>query len=139
MIRYSLKCDNGHTFESWFASAAAYDSLRAGGHVACVECGSAEVEKALMTPAVSASGTDAPPAWSMRTALEQRLAQLRREIEENSDYVGDRFASEARAIHAGDAPDRPIWGEAKLSDAKALLDEGVPIAPLPFVPRSKTN
>lgn len=137
MIRYTLKCDKGHDFESWFASATAFDSLRKAGHVACVHCGSTQVEKALMAPAVSHTKPQ-PPAPAAQDAR-HKLAELRREVEANSDYVGNKFVAEARAMHLGDAPERPIWGEARLDEAKALLDDGVPVMPLPFLPKSKTN
>ncbi|WP_323035880.1 DUF1178 family protein [Pararhodobacter sp.] len=137
MIRYTLKCDQGHDFESWFASATAFDSLLKGGHVACVECGSVRIEKALMAPAVALTTTK--PAAPGPHNTNQKLAALRREIEENADYVGNRFVAEARAMHLGDAPDRPIWGEARLDEAKALLDDGVSVMPLPFLPKTKTN
>lgn len=139
MIRYTLRCDNGHDFESWFASASAYDTLQKAGHVSCALCGSAKVEKALMAPAVSHGKPETPSKAPTRAEIETRIAQLRKEVEQNSDYVGDQFASEARAIHLGDAPARAIWGEARIDEAKALVDEGVPVAPLPFLPKSKTN
>ncbi|WP_417587027.1 DUF1178 family protein [Pararhodobacter oceanensis] len=157
MIRYALKCDQDHRFESWFASASAYDTLRKAGHVSCVECGSVEVEKTLMAPAVTATKAPkntpaAPPAkgsadaparaateGALSTPREAKLAALRRKVEANSDYVGNNFVSEARAMHLGDAPERPIWGEARIDEAKALVDDGVPVLPLPFIPRSKTN
>jgi hypothetical protein len=143
MIRYTLKCDQGHDFESWFASATAYDSLRKAGHVMCANCGSVKVEKALMAPAVSHSKKQAaPPQKTQQDAqkdTQQKLAALRREVEEKSDYVGKNFVTEARAMHDGDAPERPIWGEARIDEAKALLDDGVPVMPLPFIPKSKTN
>lgn len=143
MIRYTLKCDQGHDFESWFASASAYDSLRAGGHVSCAVCGSAVVDKALMAPAVGAARSKDTPVTTTPLALNptiaSKLAELRREVEQNSDYVGDTFASEARAIHHGDAPERAIWGEARLEDAKALVDDGIPVLPLPFLPKTRVN
>lgn len=147
MIRYSLQCDHGHRFESWFASATAYDRLRAAGHVLCAHCGSAAVDKALMAPAVAqttagaGSGAGAvPPAEPVQTpAMSDKLIALRRAVEANSDYVGNRFVTEARAIHLGDAPERAIWGEARIDEVRALVDEGVPVAPLPFIARNKTN
>jgi hypothetical protein len=154
MIRYTLSCDKGHTFESWFASAAACDGLIEAGRVACLECGSTVVEKALMTPSVN-HGTAAPaaepkpaadtpnkkpgPLSAPQTPLEQALAALRKEIEAKSDYVGLNFAAEARAIHAGEAPERSIFGEARPDEARALIEDGVPVAPLPFLPARKTN
>jgi len=139
MIRYSLKCEKGHAFESWFASAAAYDALAGAGHVVCMHCGSAQVEKALMAPSVASAEAEARPLATPSTALEQKLAALRKHVEENSDYVGSDFVSEARAIHAGDSPDRPIWGEARLDEAKALVEDGVPVTPLPFMGKARAN
>lgn len=141
MIRYTLKCPDGHGFESWFASAEAYDTLRAAGHVACPDCGSERVEKSLMAPRVQASRSAAPkPSLSTpKDPREVAMAKLRREIEEKSDYVGLNFAAEARAIHDGDAPARSIHGEARPDEARRLIEDGVPVAPLPFIPRSRTN
>ncbi|TMV47679.1 DUF1178 family protein, partial [Thioclava sp. BHET1] len=143
MIRYALKCNNDHSFESWFASAEAYETLARQGHVSCAICGSTEVTKSLMAPAVQAGrkkaalppeSTAAPPSESAPPAarplapaspMEQALQALRRQIEENSDYVGMNFAKEARAIHEGREPERAIYGEAKLEDARALLEDGI--------------
>lgn len=137
MIRFALHCAEGHDFESWFASGAAFEELRARGLVSCAICGGARVEKALMAPAVAPAekrplATPAHPAETM-------LAALRAEIEKNSEYVGMNFVTEARRIHAGDAPERQIHGEAKPEEARALIEEGVPVAPLPFLPRNKAN
>ncbi len=137
MVRYSLRCSEGHGFESWFASAKAYDDLAAGGHLACAECGTARVEKALMTPAVRAEGP--APHTAPAEPREAMLAKLRRHVEENSDYVGLSFAAEARRMHEGEAPERSIWGEAKPEEARALLEDGIPVAPLPFVPKRQAN
>lgn len=151
MIQYALKCSNGHTFDSWFQSAAAYDKLAAAGMVTCAVCGCAEVEKAIMTPRVRpARNAEAqkpaqkPEASTIDMAapspdVEKVIAELRRKVEENSDYVGKDFAREARKIHLGDAPQRAIYGEAKPEEAKALVEDGVPVAPLPFVPSRKSN
>lgn len=138
MIRYDLKCDKGHAFDSWFASAAAYDRLAGAGHVACPDCGSVRIEKALMAPAV-ATKPAARPLAEPRDPRETALADLRRQVEENSDYVGMSFASEARAIHEGRSPERAIHGEAKWEEARSLLEDGIPVAPLPFLPARKTN
>jgi len=139
MIRYTLKCDQGHTFESWFASASAYDTVRKAGHVACVHCGSHAIEKALMAPAVSQVKAPPPDAPPTVTPKNDALAALRREVEEKSDYVGDKFVTEARAMHNGSTPERAIYGEARIDEAKALIDDGIPVLPLPFVPKIKTN
>ena len=140
MIHYSLKCDKGHSFDSWFASASPYDSLRAAGHVACSHCGSTAVEKALMAPAVAAASPEVAKApLSGKTEIEEKLSAMRRHIEETTDYVGMNFAAEARAIHDGTAPERAIWGEARADEARALVEDGIPVAPLPFRPGRKSN
>jgi hypothetical protein len=136
MVRYSLSCADGHHFESWFQSAKAFDDLAARGLLACAECGSPKVEKVLMAPSVSTSRQDLTTPQDKREAL---LAAMRRHVEENSDYVGMSFAAEARKIHAGESPERNIWGEAKPDEAKALLEEGIPVAPLPFIPKRSAN
>ena len=139
MIRYDLKCEQGHDFEAWFPSSADYDSQAERGLVLCSVCGSQKVEKALMAPRVPAKSNaraDAPLMASGPNAeIEKKLSELRAEIEKSSDYVGDKFASEARAMHVGDKEHRPIYGEATKEDAKSLVEDGVPVAPLPFMPR----
>ncbi len=155
MIQYALKCSEGHSFDSWFQSAAAFDKLAAAGMVTCAVCGNAAVEKAVMTPRVrparnsvaerAENRTEIKPAQSQidvtrpSPEVEKVLSELRRKVEENSDYVGTDFASEARKIHLGDAPERAIYGEAKPEEAQALVEDGVPVAPLPFIPSRKTN
>lgn len=141
MIRYALKCDREHGFESWFQSADAYEKVAAAGMVSCPDCGSIRVEKALMAPDVrpgrrrDAAPLSAPP----QDPREKALAELRRRVEEGSDYVGMNFASEARAIHSGEAPERSIWGEARIDEARGLIEDGIPVAPLPFRPKSRSN
>lgn len=151
MIQYALKCSEGHTFDSWFQSAEAYDKLAAAGMVTCAICGCVHVEKAIMTPRVRpARNAKAQPETAQPAAdeisvatpspeVQKVLEELRRKVEEHSDYVGKDFASEARKIHLGESPDRMIYGEAKPDEAKALIDDGVPVAPLPFIPSRKTN
>ncbi len=138
MIQYKLRCGGGHEFDSWFQSSAAYDRLAASGHVACAVCGSAEVAKALMAPVVKTADA-ARPLADPASEAERQLAELRRRIEENSDYVGLNFAAEARAIHDGDSPARSIYGEARVDEARALLEDGIPVAPLPFRPAKRSN
>jgi len=140
MIRYALTCDRNHEFESWFQSAEAFDRLHAAGRVTCVTCGSAAVAKALMAPALrhDASAADRPLSTPSGD-VEQALATLRLQIEENSDYVGLDFATEARAMHEGDRPLRAIHGEARADVARKLMEDGVPVTPLPFLPARKVN
>jgi hypothetical protein len=129
VIRYDLVCDTGHAFDAWFGSAAAFDRQSAAGHIACPDCGTTAVTKALMAPAVS----------TREAARAAALARLREEVETKSDYVGLRFAAEARAIHEGRAPERAIYGEARPDEARALIEDGVPVAPLPFIPKARAN
>lgn len=157
MIQYALKCADGHEFDSWFQSAAAFDKLVSAGMVSCVVCGASRVEKAIMTPrvrtakgAASVSDSASPDQKSSGPAVpgplshpaspaDQAMSDLRRKVEENSDYVGGDFASEARAMHDGDVPMRSIYGEARADEARKLIKDGVPVAPLPFMPSRKTN
>jgi hypothetical protein len=138
MIRYSLNCDKGHGFDSWFKSADAFDALKASGMVTCAVCGSAAVEKSLMAPSVRTEPGERPLS-DRKTPFEEAVAGLRQEVEKNSEYVGMSFASEARAMHEGAVPTRAIYGEAKVEEAKKLLEDGVPVAPLPFAPRKRSN
>lgn len=153
MIRFSVQCPEGHIFESWFKSSDAFDSLSKAGMVTCPECGEPSREKALMAPRVATSKRAAPPAQqnisetqanmhalaAPQSEAEIALRDLRRKVQDNSEYVGDKFADEARAIHLGDAPERSIYGETSREDARKLMEDGVPVAPLPFVPSRKTN
>ena len=144
MIQFTLKCANDHQFDSWFQSGTAFDKLHASGMVSCSVCGTTQVNKAMMAPRVSTTDKAAlPPTKPTLTEpaspAEQALAELKKYVEKNSDYVGRDFAKEARAIHTGDAPQRPIWGETRGDEAKKLIEDGVPIAPLPFTPTRKSN
>ncbi len=156
MIKYSLICADDHQFDSWFASADAFETLRASGMINCVVCGTPDVNKAIMAPRVQPSDTRSkaqiaapvvqPPAVrperplsTPASAAEQAITELKKKIEANSDYVGKDFAREARAIHDGDAPERSIHGEANAKEAKSLMEDGIPVLPLPFAPRRKTN
>lgn len=132
MIRYTLKCSEGHIFDSWFQSAAAFDALVSTGHLSCALCGSAQVEKTLMAPQVAAKGSKAEHG-----SEQQALTKLRQEVEENATYVGSSFAEKAREMHEGTSPETSIWGEASATDARALIDDGVPVLPLPFKPKRK--
>ncbi|MEM7178374.1 MAG: DUF1178 family protein [Pseudomonadota bacterium] len=136
MIRYNLHCEHGHRFDSWFPDSAGFENQVSRGLVLCPHCGSANVTKALMAPAVAVD-SDAPgPLSAPATAAQTALQELRRKVEAESDYVGSEFADEARRIHLGEAEARGIWGEATNDDAKALHDEGIPVAPLPFMRRN---
>lgn len=152
MIVFDLRCaTQGHVFEAWFASSAAFEDQQARGLVACPLCGSAEVAKAPMAPAVGAKGNASPasarPEGLFGGAPEEvkkmlaAAAVLQKALLAGSESVGPRFAAEARAIHLGEAEQRPIHGEATRAEAESLIEEGVAIAPLPFpvVPPGEEN
>jgi hypothetical protein len=137
MIKYALGCAEGHAFESWFPDSAAYERQRKRGLVACPECGSTAVDKAIMAPAVVGAERTAieAPAEKLlddkRREARHRIARLRQEIEANTDDVGAKFPEVARAMHAGDEPERAIRGQASLAEARALVEEGVGVLPMP--------
>ena len=133
MIRYALRCAEGHSFDSWFASGAEFDRLRAAGLLGCAVCGGAAVEKDLMAPQVR-SGPE-PSLAAPASPAEQALSELRRRIEATSENVGRDFPAEARRIHDGEAQARPIIGEARPAEARALIEDGIPVAPLPWSSR----
>lgn len=131
MIKYRLVCANDHEFESWFSSGADFDRLEQAGHLSCVVCGGSDVKKALMAPRVSTAEETAPLSQRPHPA-EQALRALRAHVESTAENVGRNFAREARRIHNGDSPERPIYGEAKVEDARALIEDGIPVTPLPW-------
>jgi len=140
MISYSLKCDNDHTFDSWFASADAFDKLSGADMVTCNICGSTKVQKAIMAPRVSTGkAAETTPLMAPDDHTARAIQEMRKKIEANSDYVGKNFAAEARKMHLGDAPERSIYGEAKPEEAKSLIEDGINVVPLPFMPNQKTN
>ncbi len=134
MIVFDLRCTTGHVFEAWFASSSAYAAQREDGQVTCPLCGDRQIEKAVMAPQIPAksnSKPDLPNPQAVKAVMEQ-LAQAQAKMLEKSTWVGTAFADKARAMHDGDAPVAPIHGQASLAEAKALVEEGVPVAPLPF-------
>ena len=140
MIRFDLTCKNGHSFESWFRSGADCDKLLQSGQVTCTHCGNTEVRKALMSPKVSTSDKTAVTAPKLSKPDDPSpLEKLKKEIETKADDVGSNFASEARDMHEGLKPERPIYGQATGAETKQLLSDGVPVLPLPFIPTKKVN
>lgn len=148
MIVFDLGCDNGHVFEAWFGSSEDYEQQRERGLVTCPLCGSVAVEKAVMAPrvgrkgnqiAVRASTADQAPPFSQdgpspeqAKAMLKALAEAQAEALKNSEWVGKGFADQARAMHLGDVEHRSIHGQTTLEEARSLLEDGVPVAPLPF-------
>ena len=141
MINYTLKCGQNHTFESWFKSAEAFEMLVKKSMVICSECGSTKITKAIMAPSVSTSRKkdNKPSELEKKSKLKNDILELKKKIEANSEYVGNNFANEARSMYLGETPERSIYGEAKADDAKKLIDDGIPVMPLPFLPAKKAN
>ena len=153
MIHYQLQCAKGHGFDGWFRDSAAFDAQAARGLVECPSCGETSVSRALMTPAVpkKSRALAAPPPPPPPPPSEQPLAvagerlpdhvramlqRVRAEVEKNCDYVGDKFADEARRIHRGESDARGIYGETTPDQAEALADEGIEVNRIPWVPRA---
>ena len=155
MIRYALRCEQGHAFESWFQSSSAFDAQVKRKLVACPVCDSIKVEKAIMAPrVVSRKGREStavvqaqapaplpeatpgaqPLMMAQERELRAKLKELRDHIVKNADNVGERFPNEARKMHYGEIEHRPIYGEASPDEARALIDEGVEVSPLPVLP-----
>ena len=137
MIRFSLVCEGDHEFDGWFRNGEDYDRQKKRGLVACPVCGSARVDKALMAPAVSTGRKREKLALAIGEQQRQALAQLKQMTEQakkNADYVGDKFAEEARKIHFGEAEARGIYGEATSDEARGLVEDGVEFVPLPVFP-----
>ncbi len=161
MIKFSLACKKGHTFEGWFASGDAFDKQSKRKLIACAACGSTDVGKSLMAPRLAGvrqnkQPIDAPARKTRRAAvpaaatpmmttelpepqkqLLEAMRLLRKEVEANAEYVGPSFAEEARKIHHDEAPARGIYGEATAEEAAALIEEGVGVYPLPQLPEDK--
>ena len=156
MIRYALRCERDHTFESWFQSSSAFDSQVKRKLVACPVCESTKVEKAIMAPqVVSKKRRETAPAavpepqpdvaapgaqplvMAQERELRAKLRELRDHIVKNADNVGERFPNEARKMHYGEIDHRPIYGEASPEEARALIDEGVEVSPLPVLPEDR--
>jgi hypothetical protein len=154
MILYQLQCERDHSFEAWFKDSATCDRQLRRKAVECPDCGSVKVEKALMAPRVGKKGNaraSAPieppavpsvpaPAPAAKAAvipaeLRQALLEVRKQIESNCDYVGDKFADEARKIHEGESEARGIYGEATDEEHEALVEDGIEVARVPWVPR----
>jgi len=153
MIKYDLRCEQGHGFESWFQSSSAYDSQRKRKLISCPDCGSVRIEKALMAPQLAgirkrerALPAEAAPAEAAAPAslmmarereLRAKLRELRDYVTRNADNVGERFPTEARKMHYGDIEHRPIYGEASLDEARSLAEEGIELLPLPALPEDR--
>ncbi|WP_169566003.1 DUF1178 family protein [Sneathiella limimaris] len=143
MIKYNLKCNQNHVFEAWFKNSSAYDEQVERGLIPCTLCGSTQVEKALMAPSIGkkSNSKEAETAVQVNDSPEVQMAmkalqELRKNVEENCDYVGNRFAEEARKIHYGETEKRGIYGEATKDEQAELAEEGVEVAAIPWLPNT---
>jgi hypothetical protein len=131
MIRFALRCASGHEFEAWFRNGEGYEAQQKAGEIACPECGDAHVEKALMAPSIGRSRQT--PAPISPTQLRAALVELRQQVESHCDYVGVKFAEEARRIHYGESDPRGIYGEASAEESRELAEEGIKFGRIPWV------
>jgi len=157
MIRYTLRCERKHTFESWFQDSSTYDAQVARKLVSCPVCSSVKIEKAIMAPRIvskkgreraepvpaTAAPAESPASGSTPLLMAQerelrtKLKELRDHIVKNADNVGEQFPNEARKMHYGDIEHRPIYGEASPEEARSLIDEGIEVSPLPVLPEDR--
>jgi hypothetical protein len=161
MIRYSLRCERDHAFESWFQDSSAYDAQVKRKLVSCPVCSSVNIEKAIMAPRIvakkgreraepalvaptpaapaetPAAATSTPLMMAQERELRVKLKELRDHIVKNADNVGEQFPNEARKMHYGDIEHRPIYGEASPEEARSLVDEGIEVSPLPVLPEDR--
>ena len=141
MIRYALACDHGHEFEGWFGSSDAFDDQQGRGLIDCPMCASKSVRKQIMAPAVAGTKrrSDEPSPGQMQAMMMEAAGRIRAHVEANFDDVGDTFAREARAIHEGKSEERGIYGQATSAEVRDLIEDGIPIAPLPAEPPGKSE
>lgn len=145
MIKYALKCENNHGFEAWFGDSQGYEEQNKKGLIECPYCASIQIEKAIMAPNIRTSKNEnaIAPIINQPELLPAEIAkafsQIKTHIEQNYDYVGKDFADEARAIHAGTAEERLIYGETSPKEVVELIEEGVPIAPIPPLANPKAD
>ncbi len=150
MIKYSLICETGHEFEGWFQNSSAFDVQSANNQISCPSCGTHEVQKALMAPAVATRskeiepvqnrptpGPDATPHAYVPPSIQDIVRKIRAEIEKRADYVGKDFAEEARRIHYAESPERGIYGEATVEEVAELDEEGIQVFALPVLPEER--
>jgi len=139
VIRYALLCEHEHPFEAWFGSSSDYDDQAGRGLVECPVCASRLVRKQIMAPAVAGAKGEGGPSPEMHAMMMEAAGRVRKHVEETFEHVGDRFAQEARDIHEGLSPERGIYGDATVQEAKALVEDGIRVAPVPGAPKPKAG
>ena len=133
MIKYTLTCNKGHQFESWFSNSKSFEKLKKEGLLECAICSSKEIEKSLMAPRITSNSSKKKETLiSAQSALEKEIKTLKNKIKKTATDVGENFPSEARAMHYGEKENKPIIGKTTLEEARDLAEEGIPFVPLPW-------
>ena len=133
MIKYTLNCNNGHQFDSWFSDSDSFEKLKKKGHLECAICSSKKVEKSLMAPRITSSNNEKKKTLiSTQSALEKEIKALKKKIKTTATDVGENFPTEARAMHYGEKEEKPIIGNTSMDEARDLAEEGIPFIPLPW-------
>ena len=133
MIKYSLRCDNDHVFEAWFSDSESFEKQNKKNLISCLICSSTKIKKDIMAPRISSGKQKNNRLNQKKDKIEMILNKVRKHVESNFDYVGDKFADEARAIHYGEKEEREIYGETSIDDAVELIEEGINVEPLPGI------
>ena len=141
MIKYTLQCSNFHQFDSWFSSSEAFDKLKASKLLSCELCGDNSVSKSIIASSIKKKKDAAIKGALLKDTLRENnlIKELIKKVEKSCEYVGDKFAEEARAMHDGESPERSIYGKTTKQEAKLLLEEGIPVMPLPWHDKRNSN
>ena len=133
MIKYSLRCESDHVFEAWFSDSESFEKQNKKNLISCLTCSSTKIKKDIMAPRISSGKQKTNRLNQKKDKIEMILNKVRKHVESNFDYVGDKFADEARAIHYGEKKEREIYGETSIDDAVELIEEGINVEPLPGI------
>ena len=133
MIKYSLECNQSHTFDAWFSDSLNFEKQNKNNQISCPNCSSLKIKKSIMAPSIPSKNYKSDLLNEKKDKVEVVLSKVRKHVEDNFDYVGDKFADEARAIHYGEKEEREIYGETSIDDAVELIEEGINVEPLPGI------
>lgn len=133
MIKYSLECNQSHTFDAWFSDSLNFEKQNKNNQISCPNCSSLKIKKSIMAPSISSKNYKSDLLNEKKDKVEVVLSKVRKHVEDNFDYVGDKFADEARSMHYGEKEEREIYGETTIEDAVDLIEEGVNVKPMPGV------
>lgn len=133
MIKYNLKCENNHNFDAWFSDSSNFEEQNKKNLILCPKCNSTKIEKNIMAPNIGSKKQSYTNALKTEKNYEKIIRNVRKHVEKNFEYVGDKFADEARSIHYGEKEEREIYGETSVEEAVDLIEEGVNVSPIPGV------